>query len=113
LKDAAAARQLVASDVPALPRGAPMPDAQAVRAFFEAAPPAPGKVSPGKVALGDGREVVFAVSRIIPGNPDEASAEQKLSLQQQMVQAIGEDDVLGLVDSLRARVKVTVAEDRL
>jgi peptidyl-prolyl cis-trans isomerase D len=112
-KDAAAARQLVVSDVPALPRGAPMPDPAAVSAFFEAPPPAPGKVSAGKVALPDGREVVYAVSKITPGNPDEASAQEKQSIQQQMVEAIGEDDVRGLVDSLRARIKVTVAEDRL
>ena len=81
--------------------------------MFRAPPPAAGRSSPGKVALADGRVVVFAVSRVIPGNPAEATAEQKLGLQQQLAQLAGAVDVDALIASLRKRIRVTVAEDRL
>jgi peptidyl-prolyl cis-trans isomerase D len=113
LKDLAAAQSLVASDVPAVPRGAPVPDKVTADAMFNVPPPAPGKVSPGKVILADGRAVVFAVSRVIPGDPAEATADQKASLQQQLAGMAGADDVEGLVKALRKRAIVTIAEDRL
>ncbi|MFL6592924.1 MAG: SurA N-terminal domain-containing protein [Luteimonas sp.] len=113
LKDAAAAQQLPVTDMAAIPRGTPVPDAAAVEAMFRAPPPAAGRSSPGKVALADGRVVVFAVSRVIPGNPAEATAEQKLGLQQQLAQLAGAVDVDALIASLRKRIRVTVAEDRL
>jgi peptidyl-prolyl cis-trans isomerase D len=113
LKDAAAARQIAVSEAAGLSRNAPMPDPAAIAAMFEAPPPAPGKVSAGKATLPDGRVVVFAVSRVVPGNPAEAPAEQKLAIQQQLVQLLGVDDQQSLVDSLRKRVRITVAEDRL
>jgi peptidyl-prolyl cis-trans isomerase D len=112
LKDLATAQNLAVNDVPALPRGAPVPDAVAAEAMFEAPPP-PGKVSPGKITLADGRVVVFAVSKVTPGNPAEAPAEQRLSLQQQLGQMAGAEDVEGLVDTLRKRMKITVVEERL
>jgi peptidyl-prolyl cis-trans isomerase D len=75
--------------------------------------PAAGKVSPGKVVLDDGRIVVFAVSRVIPGDPREATAEQRATLQRQLGQMAGDDDARALVKSLRKRMKITVAENRL
>ncbi len=113
LKDLAAAQHLAASDVPAVPRGAPVPDKVTADAIFNVPAPAPGKVSPGKAIRADGRAVVFAVSRVIPGDPAEANAAQKASLQQQLVEMAGADDVEGLVKSLRKRTVVTIAEDRL
>ena len=71
------------------------------------------QLAAGQVRLADGRVVVYAVSRIIPGDPAEASAAEKQSIQQQLVEVAGEDDLHELVDRLRERVKVTVAEDRL
>jgi peptidyl-prolyl cis-trans isomerase D len=113
LAEVAAARQLATSDVPALPRGAPVPDAKANEAMFSVPAPAAGKVTPGKVVLDDGRIVVFAVSRMIPGDPKEASAEQRTTLQLQLGQVAGNDDARALVKSLRKRMKITVAESRL
>jgi len=113
LKDAAAAQQLPVSEVSGLTRNMPMPDPVAVEAMFKAPPPAGGKASAGQVTLADGRVVVFAVSRIIPGNPAEASVAEKQSYQQQLEDMAGQDDLRALVDSLRKRIKVTVAEDRL
>jgi peptidyl-prolyl cis-trans isomerase D len=113
LKDLAATQGLVASDMPAIPRNAPVPDKVTAEAAFNLPPPAPGKVSVDKVLLPDGRAVVFAVSKITPGNPAEAPPEQKASLQQQLVQYGGIDDVLGVVHALRKPMLITVAEDRL
>jgi len=90
-----------------------MPDAAVAEAMFRTPSPAAGKASAGKAALADGRVVVFAVSKVIPGNPAEATAEQKLGLQQQLAQMAGGVDVDGLVSALRKRIRITVAEDRL
>jgi peptidyl-prolyl cis-trans isomerase D len=113
LKDAAAARQLQVIDMSAIPRGTAMPEASVVEAMFSAAPPAATKPTVGKSALPDGRVVVFAVNKVIPGNPAEATPEQKLSLQQQLAQMAGAVDVDGLISALRKRIRVTVVEDRL
>jgi hypothetical protein len=50
---------------------------------------------------------------VVPGNPTEAPPEEKQAIEQQLVQLLGVDDQQALVHSLRDRVKVTVAEDRL
>ena len=113
LKDVAGAQQLPVIDMAAIPRGTPMPDAAVAEAMFRTPSPAAGKASAGKAALADGRVVVFAVTKVIPGNPAEATAEQKLGLQQQLAQMAGGVDVDGLVSALRKRIRVTVAEDRL
>ncbi|MDB6164817.1 MAG: peptidylprolyl isomerase [Xanthomonadaceae bacterium] len=113
LKELATAQGLITSEVPAVPRDAPVPDKVTSAAVFKVRPPAPGKVSAGKVVLADGRAVVFAVSRVVPGNPAEATPEQKASLQQQLAQLAGNDDVESLVHTLRKRMVVTIAEDRL
>ena len=90
-----------------------MPDPAAVQAMFEAPPPAAGKMSPGKVLLADGRVVVFAVSKVTPGNPAEANAQEKASLQQQLAQMAGVEDVEAMVSTLRKRMKITIVEERL
>ncbi len=113
LKTLAAARNLVTSDMPATPRGSPVPDTKASEAFFDVVAPQPGKVSPGKVTLTDGRVIVFAVSKVIPGNPAEATPEQSASLKKELAQMAGGNDVEALVNSIRKRMKITVAEDRL
>ena len=113
LQDLATAQHLVASQVPAVPRGAPVPDKVTAEAIFNVPPPAAGKVAAGRAILPDGRAVVFAVTRVIPGNPAEATPEQKASLQQQLMEMAGSDDVEGMVRALRKRAVVTIAEDRL
>ena len=113
LKTLAVAQNLVTSDMPATPRGTPVPDAKAADAFFDVVAPPPGKVSPGKVTLTDGRVIVFAVSSVIPGNPAEAKPDQSASLQKELAQMAGADDVEALVNTIRKRMKITVAEDRL
>lgn len=113
LQELAAARQLQVSPLPALPRGMPVPDAETAEAIFAAPPAAPGKVSADKVVLGDGRIVVFTVSKVIPGDPKQATADQRLQLRQQLAQMAGNADTEALVKTLRKRMKIKVAEDRL
>ena len=113
LQAVAAARQLVATDVPGVPRGAPMPDPAAAEAYFEVPAPAAGKTSPGKVVLPDGRILVFAVSKVLPGDPGQASPQERAMLQQQLAQVGGIDDARAYVAALRKRLRITVAEDRL
>lgn len=113
LAAAAAARQLTVAELPDLPRGQPSPDPAANEAFFAVPSPAAGKVSLGKVQLTDGRMAVFAVSKVVPGDPAKASPAQRVELQQQLGQIAGVEDAEALVRGLRARMKITVAEDRL
>lgn len=113
LPELAAARQLQPMTLPGVPRGAPVPDADTAEVVFAAPPPAAGKVSAGKVVLGDGRIVVFAVSKVVPGNPKEATPDQRMQLQQQLAQLAGSSDADALVKALRKRMTITVAEVRL
>jgi peptidyl-prolyl cis-trans isomerase D len=109
----ASARKLSAQSVPNVPRQAPVPDMAATEAYFEVAPPAAGKVSPGKATLGDGNTVVFAVTKVTPGNPKEASEQERTTLQQQLAQLTGNDDAAAMLKALRSRMKITVEESRL
>lgn len=113
LADAAQARGLEVVTLPELARGQPVPDPAANEAIFAVPPPAPGKVSLGKVRLADGRMAVFAVEKVTPGDPAKATPEQRTQLQQQLSRLAGVEDAQALVDALRKRVTITVAEDRL
>lgn len=113
LSELAAARDLAAQDVPNVPRNAPVPHPAATEAYFEVPVPAEGKTSPGKVMLDNGGAVVFAVTRVTPGKPDEATEQERAALQQQLAQVAGNEDAQGMLKSLRKRMKITVAESRL
>jgi peptidyl-prolyl cis-trans isomerase D len=109
----ASAKGLTAQDVPNVPRGVPVPDPAATEAYFEVPVPATGKVSPGAVMLDNGSAVVFAVTKVTPGDPKEASEQERTTLQQQLAQLAGNEDADGMLKSLRKRMKITVAESRL
>lgn len=113
LDEVATARQLSATSVPALPRGMPMPTAEANEAFFAVPHPEGGKPSAGKVVLDDGRIVVFAVSKVTPGDAAQANEQQRKSLAAQMAGIAGNANVEGVVKQLRQRARIEVAEDRL
>ncbi|HZV22501.1 MAG TPA: peptidylprolyl isomerase, partial [Luteimonas sp.] len=113
LQQVAASRQLASVDAPDVPRGAPVPAPQATEAYFAVPPPAAGKASPGKVVLPDGSLVVFAVTGVTPGNPAKATAAQREVLQQQLARADGIDDANAFIKSMRRKMQVRVAEDRL
>ncbi len=113
LADAVAARGLVPNEVPGLPRGAPIPGPEASEAIFAVPAPAEGKVSAGSAALPDCRIVVFAVRKVTPGDPSEATAEQQESLRGQIAQMGGYEDAQALIEALRKRMKIKVIEPRL
>src|SRR5690606_10476215 len=82
LKEVAEARDVEVAEIGEVPRGLPVPAPQAAEAIVAAPAPEEGEKSVGKVVLDDGRIVVYAVRKVIPGNPDEATAEQRDSLRQ-------------------------------
>ena len=90
-----------------------MPDRAASEAYFAAPVPAEGKGSPGKVALADGSVLVFNVTKVTPGNPDDASGEERNMVQQQLAALAGREDADTLLRTLRQQMKVTVVESNL
>src|SRR5690606_36959293 len=64
LQALADARSLQLQDIKGMPRGAPVPTAEAAEAYFKVPVPEEDDVSAGKVALDDGSVVVFAVSAV-------------------------------------------------
>jgi peptidyl-prolyl cis-trans isomerase D len=114
LEAIAASRQLPPPQVlTGVPRGAPVPEASVADAIFAVAAPAAGKVTPGQSQLTDGRIVLFAVSKVTPGDLATIPAPQREMLQQQIARIGGNDDMRALVSQLRKRVTVTVVERNL
>ena len=113
LQAVATSQQLAVSNVPNIPRGSPVPSQQANEAFFSVPRPAAGKVSTGKVKLDDGSYVIFAISKVQPGDSASMPAEQRTMLRQQFMQFSGQDAAESYVSALRKQMKTTVAEDRL
>ncbi|WP_082672605.1 peptidyl-prolyl cis-trans isomerase [Luteimonas abyssi] len=104
---------LSVQDVPGVPRGTPVPHPAAVDAYFRAAVPEDGAVSPGRVALDDGSVVVYAVTAVTPGDPGEASDQERQMLRQQLAALMGNEAATTLLRQLRAGMKVEVYEQRL
>ena len=113
LQDLATARGLSVANIPGVPRGAPVPDIDVADAMFRAPVPAAGKVSADKARMADGRFVVFAVSKVTPGDPTQATPEQRIQMRQQIAEAAGYGEATSMVKELRRKMKITVAEDRL
>jgi peptidyl-prolyl cis-trans isomerase D len=106
-------RKLPVANVPAVPRGAPMPTSEAVEAYFTASAPKGDKPSYGKFAIAPDQYIVFAVTKVLAGNPNEASAEERKSMADQFAPRFGDLDAKALVDSQRKTFKVDVANERL
>ncbi|TWI06747.1 SurA N-terminal domain-containing protein [Aerolutibacter ruishenii] len=114
LEAVAASRQLPAPQaLPGLRRGMPIPSPEVSAAIFAAKAPANGASSAGKLVLDDGRIALFAVHAVKPGNPAEASPQERAMLRQQLAQAHGLGDVDALSRHLRKQMKVTVVEANL
>ena len=106
-------RKWILTNFPAVPRGAPAPDAEAVEAYFSTPAPAEGKVSPGKVTLQNGMTIVFAVTKVVRGDTAEVTPEQRAAFLQELAPVVGELDVTALGKAQRRQAKVTIAEERL
>ena len=113
LQALASARGLTAANIPGVPRGAPVPDIDVADAMFRAPVPAQGKPSAGVARMADGRFVVFAVSKVTPGDPAQATPEQRIQMRQQIAEAAGYGEAMSLVKELRKKAKITVSESQL
>lgn len=113
LSEVAEEEGLAVQEVPGVPRGTPVPHPAAVEAYFSAEAPAEGASTPGKVVLDDGHIVVFEVTAVNPGNPEDASAQERAMLAQQLEVGAGNDAAASLLRTLRQNMKVTVVESQL
>jgi len=110
LAEVAEARGWQHMDLPGMRRGMPVPTQAAAEAIFAAPEPEEGKVSAGRVRQDDGSIVLFAVSKVVPGNIEEASAEEREMLTGQMARMAGDQDAMTLLRALRQRMRVTTIE---
>ena len=108
----AAELQLVTATVPNVGRGMPAPDPKAAEAYFNTQVPKSG-VGAGKVAIDGGQMVVFTIDKVTPGDPATLDAQRRAGLVMSLSGALGVEDARALVKRERARMKVTVADDRL
>ena len=113
LEGIAEARSWQYMALPGMRRGLPMPTEQASEAIFAAPEPVEGGVSAGRVLQDDGSIVVYAVTKVTPGDVAEASAEEREMLASQLSQMAGQEDAMALLRVLRANVHVTTNEARL
>ena len=72
-----------------------------------------GKITAGKVALGNGAYAVFTVDKVTEGDIAQMPAEEREGMRQQMAQLNGGIATQAYVDALRKRFKVKVFEERL
>lgn len=105
--------KLPMANVPSVPRGAPMPTAEAVEAYFEVPAPKGDKPSYGTVELGPAQYVIFAVTKVSTGDAAEVSAEERKAFVQQLAPRLGDVDARAIVEAARKRMKIDIAEDRL
>lgn len=113
LESLAQARSLEAQSVPGVPRGAPVPEPVANQAYFRALAPADDATTPGRVMLSDGSALVFTVDRVIPGDPAQASEQERAMLGQQLGALLGSEDAEVMQRALRSEMKITANEARL
>lgn len=113
LQALADARSLQLQDIKGMPRGAPVPTAEAAEAYFKVPVPDEGEVSAGKVALEDGSVVVFAVDQVTPGDVAEIGEAERDMFRQQMAVVLGREDAETMLRELRRQMKVTVRESNL
>jgi peptidyl-prolyl cis-trans isomerase D len=99
--------------VPGVRRGMPVPSAEANDAYFAAAEPAAGKPSAGSFVQDDGSIVLFTVDKVTPGNPADASEQERAMLASQFAQMAGQEDAEAMLRALRRRMHVSLVEARL
>ncbi|TDK28720.1 peptidylprolyl isomerase [Luteimonas aestuarii] len=113
LQAVAGERGLEVQSIPGVPRGAPIPDPAAAQAMFRVPAPEGGVPVPGKAPLPDGGMLVFTVDSVAPGDPAEASEQERTMFRQQMSSLMGNEDADSLLKALRRAMKITVVEARL
>jgi peptidyl-prolyl cis-trans isomerase D len=99
--------------IPGVQRGMPVPDPAVSEAIFAAAAPAAGKVTPGKALVPGGTVVLFTVDKVNPGDLAAMPAAQRDRMRSQLSNIAAEEELQGLVLSLRKRMNVKIAEENL
>ncbi|MGH8081568.1 MAG: peptidylprolyl isomerase, partial [Lysobacter sp.] len=110
----ATSKQLPAPEnIPGVARGMPLPTPDVSEAIFAAKAPAAGKVGAGKAKLADGRIVLFALNKVVPGSKSDIPAAQMDMLRTQIAQMGGYEESRELTSALRKRVQIKVIEENL
>jgi peptidyl-prolyl cis-trans isomerase D len=113
LAEAAAKAGVQVQALAALPRGVPVPGAEANAAIFRATPPVDGKPVYGAVAMDDGRHAVFALTKVTPGDVSQVPEAQRGLLAEQLSQIDGNNAAEAYIRGMRERFKIQVSEDQL
>lgn len=112
LQALAQSERLQVTPMPGLPRTQPVPTPEINQAVFSAPPPTAGTPSHGKVEL-QGRVVVFAVTRVVPGDLKQVTAEQRQQLKAQLSQIDGMAAADAFIKGTRKRFVVQTTEANL
>jgi len=96
-----------------LERNALSIDSAVLAAAFRLPQPEEGKVTLGSVALANGDQAVLVVARVVAGQKDALSEDERKALAQQLAQQTGSGQFEGLLDSVRVKTKVVMYSDRL
>ena len=94
-------------------RNAPTVDAAILDLAFRLPQPETGKAALGVATLANGDQAVLAVIRVMPGQKDALSGDERKALAQQLAQQIGSRQFESLLDSQRGKTKVVTYADRL
>jgi peptidyl-prolyl cis-trans isomerase D len=70
-------------------------------------------VTLGSAALANGDQAVLVVARVVAGQKDALSEDERKALAQQLAQQTGSGQFEGLLDSVRVKTKVVMYSDRL
>ncbi|WP_028918028.1 peptidylprolyl isomerase [Pseudoxanthomonas sp. J35] len=96
-----------------MPRGVPAPTQEANRRIFAAAPAGEGKPAAGRFLMPDGRQAVFVVTAVKPGDPSQIPEEQRVQLRRQLEQIDGAAAAEAYVRAQRKRFDIVVEEAQL
>ena len=82
-------------------------------AAFRLPQPQAGQVALGSTPLANGDQAVFEVARVVPGQPDALTEDERKALARQLGQQTGSGQFEQLLDSVRAKTEIVVYSDRL
>lgn len=101
------------SVIPGVQRGMPVPDPSVSEAIFAAPVPAEGKTTAGKAVMPGGTVVLFTVDKVKSGDVATMPAAQRDRMREQLSQIAAEEELQGLVQALRKKMTVEIAEENL
>jgi peptidyl-prolyl cis-trans isomerase D len=94
-------------------RDASSVDGPVLDAAFRLPQPGAGQVALSSTVLANGDQAVLEVTRVVPGQKDALSEDERKALAQQLAQQTGSEQFDKLLDSARIKAKVVTYSDRL